>query len=563
MRHVPTGARGVCAGLAGRQLYHIGRGGALVARRLVAASVHASVSASYMNRRLSLVLAVLLTAGAGACAESLDGGAACPKLCPSQTLNVLDTLISPVLAFDSTLVGYPEIGAEQELLLATRGDTLEVRGVIRFDTITTTITPPNDTTQLITQVDSAYLKIILDTAHARIPAQIRFELYDVDDTVETDTLSAPVNARFTPESADRRDHRGEGVPSRNAVRSGVGFRGPRQAVLPRTHAHRPARRRQRSGLDSRRLDVGGSAGATLSYRGSPDTTVDEDQRDSALELSGRNARGGHSRSGLTNYSIVAKNAMPQCASTMQRRRQSGPARVSALQRAVAHRRFLDDRARVADPDAAADPVRRPARHDDHPGAGGARRAAGDRPPPRGEHHFRAGTRRHRLAARSRRGTPGRRSWTCSCSCARGERRTGSCIRRRARSCLRASPENVLPFEASFFDSAQRALAASDDEDLVHTEHHLRGALMRSLSRSAVAAALCLAAPALLRAGRAQHSGIRVSRRRAEHARARHRRLARGLRRELADQSSRTARRHARDGVHAVRSGIPAGSRERR
>src|ERR1019366_5623845 len=120
------------------------------------------------------------------------------KLCPSQTLNVLDTVINPVLAFDTTLVGYPEQGAEQELLLATRGDTLEVRGVIRFDTITTTITPPNDTTQLITQVDSAYLQIVLDTAHARIPAQIRFELYDVDDTVETDTLAAPVNARFNP-----------------------------------------------------------------------------------------------------------------------------------------------------------------------------------------------------------------------------------------------------------------------------------------------------------------------------------------------------------------------------
>ena len=54
---------------------------------------------------------------------------------------MLDTVIKPVLAFDSTFVGYPEIGAEQELLLATRGDTLEVRGVIRFDTITTTISP--------------------------------------------------------------------------------------------------------------------------------------------------------------------------------------------------------------------------------------------------------------------------------------------------------------------------------------------------------------------------------------------------------------------------------------
>ena len=122
-----------------------------------------------MNRRLLPVLAVMLAAGAGACAESLDGGAGCPKLCPLQTLTVLDTTITPVLVFDSTFVGFPELGTEQELLLATRGDTLEVRAVIRFDTITTSVTPTNDTTRAITQVDSAFLRIILDTVRARIP----------------------------------------------------------------------------------------------------------------------------------------------------------------------------------------------------------------------------------------------------------------------------------------------------------------------------------------------------------------------------------------------------------
>lgn len=267
-----------------------------------------------MNRRLSVVLAVLMAAGAGACAESLDGGAACPKLCPSQTLLMLDTVINPVLAFDTTLVGFPEIGAEQELLLATRGDTLEVRGVIRFDTITTTITPPNDTTQQITQVDSAYLKIILDTARARVPAQIRFELYDVDDTVETDTLSAPVNARFSP------DRRIGGITVARAFL-------PETLLVPVSDsavlARISSRGRMRIGL---RVDgsgpawirVGsteGTAGAVLSYRGSPDTTV---ARISVNPLSNYPAGAQEEgvRAGLTNYSIVAKNALPQIAGTM-------------------------------------------------------------------------------------------------------------------------------------------------------------------------------------------------------------------------------------------------------
>ncbi|HEX7547234.1 MAG TPA: hypothetical protein VF368_10935 [Gemmatimonadaceae bacterium] len=267
-----------------------------------------------MNRRLSLILAVLLAAGAGACAESLDGGAGCPRLCPSQTLLVLDTVINPVLAFDSTLIGYPELGAEQELLLATRGDTLEVRGVIRFDTMMTTITPPNDTTQLITRVDSAYLKVVLDTAHARIPAQIRFELYDVDDTVETDTLAAPVNARFSP------SRRIGGITvARAFLPETLSIPVSDSAILARLSS----RGRMRIGL---RVDgsgpawirVGsteGAAGAVLSYRGSPDTTV---ARISVSPLSnypaGTNEEG--IRAGLTNYSVVAKNALPQLANTI-------------------------------------------------------------------------------------------------------------------------------------------------------------------------------------------------------------------------------------------------------
>ena len=73
-----------------------------------------------------------------------------------------------------------------------------MRGIIRFDSITDDGPADQRCRAPISQVDSAFLTIILDTAHARIPNQIRFELYDVDDTVETDTLSPPVNALFSP-----------------------------------------------------------------------------------------------------------------------------------------------------------------------------------------------------------------------------------------------------------------------------------------------------------------------------------------------------------------------------
>jgi hypothetical protein len=262
-----------------------------------------------MNVRLFPVLAVMLAAGAGACAESLDGGAACPKLCPSQTLTVFDTVISPVLMFDSTFVGYPEIGAEQQLLLATRGDTLEVRGVIRFDAIPATFTPLNDTTQAITQVDSAFLRIVLDTSHARIPNQIRFELYDVDDSVETDTLSAPVNARFSPNRriggiTVARAFLPEtlNVPvSDSAVLANISSSG-RMRIGLRVAGDGPAWIRVGS--------TQGQAGAVLSFKGSPDTTVAKITVSPLSNFPAGTLEEGI-RTGLTNYSVVARNAIPQ------------------------------------------------------------------------------------------------------------------------------------------------------------------------------------------------------------------------------------------------------------
>ncbi len=267
-----------------------------------------------MNRRLCVILAVLLAAGVGACAESLDGGAGCPKLCPSQALTVLDTVINPVLAFDSTYSGYPELGLEAELQLATRGDTLETRAVIRFDTMATSVTPPNDTAQLITAVDSGFLQIVIDTGRARLPASIRFELYDVDDPIEPDTLSAPVNAHFSP------DRRIGGITVAKAFL-------PDTLLVPVSDSAILAKIRTRGrmrigvridGSGPVWLRIGstvGSQGAVLTYRGSPDTTIAK-LNVTPLSNYPNTTQDANIRLDLTNYMIIAKNALPQFANTM-------------------------------------------------------------------------------------------------------------------------------------------------------------------------------------------------------------------------------------------------------
>src|SRR5215510_3394591 len=105
-----------------------------------------------MNRRFDLrapwVSRVLILAGfaaavsVAACGEKLEGGAACPLLCPQQDVQLKDTTVEAI-AVDSSLPGFPSIGEEEPLLLAARGDTLDTRVIFRFDSISKSYPHPS------------------------------------------------------------------------------------------------------------------------------------------------------------------------------------------------------------------------------------------------------------------------------------------------------------------------------------------------------------------------------------------------------------------------------------
>ncbi|MCC6319207.1 MAG: hypothetical protein IT361_16155 [Gemmatimonadaceae bacterium] len=144
--------------------------------------------------RLALLGLALL--GMTACREDLDGGAACPVLCPGQNVVVTDTVIDAVV-FDTVVTGIPSLGAEGALLLAARGDTIDTRVVLRFDSLTTRITR-NGGDSAITAIDSAYLLLRVNPTRTRVSAPVRIDLYDVDTTA-ADTATAAVLARFRPD----------------------------------------------------------------------------------------------------------------------------------------------------------------------------------------------------------------------------------------------------------------------------------------------------------------------------------------------------------------------------
>jgi hypothetical protein len=78
-----------------------------------------------VRTRAGLVVLALAASGlAAACSERIEGGAACPILCPQQNVTVLDTVFDAI-ALDTSITGYPAFGTEPTLVLAARGDTLD------------------------------------------------------------------------------------------------------------------------------------------------------------------------------------------------------------------------------------------------------------------------------------------------------------------------------------------------------------------------------------------------------------------------------------------------------
>lgn len=150
----------------------------------------------WRRRARVLLLGVALGAGVVACGEDLESGAACPVLCPGQNLAVFDTTFEAV-TFDTSVSGIPGFGTEASMYLAHRGDTLDVRGVLRFDSLPATFTKASaDST--ITRLDSAYLRFMVNATATRVRGSVRVDLFDVD-TAEADTVNAVVESLFRPD----------------------------------------------------------------------------------------------------------------------------------------------------------------------------------------------------------------------------------------------------------------------------------------------------------------------------------------------------------------------------
>jgi hypothetical protein len=213
----------------------------------------------------------LLIAGTAACTEELDNSAGCPILCGDQG-GTIETVTLDAVSLDSTVSALAGQGTETSLLIATRGDTIDSRAVVRFDSIPDRYRKPGpDTTTFpLLTVDSAFLRMRVDTAGGKIPASVTLDLYDVNSTAP-DTAIAAVAALFTPARLIT-----SVTLDQSALKDTINIPIPGDAILSRKGGPMRVgiRARGPQSVQLRLLSEEGAGTPTaLSYRVSPDTTI--------------------------------------------------------------------------------------------------------------------------------------------------------------------------------------------------------------------------------------------------------------------------------------------------
>jgi hypothetical protein len=217
-----------------------------------------------------LIAAAAAVVVLGSCTEKLDSSGVCAVLCPPLGGAVQNVTIDAI-AVDTAVGALSGTGAETRLLLATRGDTLDARIILRFDTLPHTYREGTDTAKLITFVDSAVLRLRLDTLSIKGGIPVTIEAYDVDTTAN-DTSTAAVLAMFRPDRL---------IESRTYTRSGL--TDSIDYALPNAHVLAKAQSGQRLRIGLRAVSIGISQisffseesglPARLRFRVSADTAI--------------------------------------------------------------------------------------------------------------------------------------------------------------------------------------------------------------------------------------------------------------------------------------------------
>lgn len=151
-------------------------------------------------RRVALVLPLAAVIGVVGCNEKLDGSAGCPLTCVDQSAQI-QTVDLDAIATATTVLGGLGLGTSPFMLVASRGDTLDTRLIVRFDTLPPVSAKSATDTSTGTSfqfADSVYLRLRIDSLGAALSVPATLSVYDVDTGSGDDTTVAVLAPLFTP-----------------------------------------------------------------------------------------------------------------------------------------------------------------------------------------------------------------------------------------------------------------------------------------------------------------------------------------------------------------------------
>jgi hypothetical protein len=147
-----------------------------------------------------LAVAAAMAVAFGACDEQLNGGLACPALCPGTSATMTETTFFAV-DFDTSIAGYPTVGAERELYVTTLGDTLVTAAALRFDSLPRFWRRSNaseDSAIVFVDTGSHVLLTLTRRDTLKLAAETTVELYDIDMQGAEENDLQSVATAFTP-----------------------------------------------------------------------------------------------------------------------------------------------------------------------------------------------------------------------------------------------------------------------------------------------------------------------------------------------------------------------------
>lgn len=266
-----------------------------------------------LQSRISLAaLSIASVLVFASCSEKLENIAGCPDLCADQSGTVQNVELDATV-LDTTVAAVSGVGTELGLLVAARGDSLDTRAIIRFDSIPARFAPlaADTTTQAVSFVDSAFLALRVDTTALKLAGAVTLEAYDVDttytsDSTVADTLTAPLLKLFRPDRLI-----GSQTYTRAQVLDTLKFRISNAAVLNKAKTGRRLRIGIRAvsstSVQIRIYSAEAGAAARLYYRVSPDTTIHPFLLNPYSKTpSNQSIIAAH----LSDYTIIAKRPAP-------------------------------------------------------------------------------------------------------------------------------------------------------------------------------------------------------------------------------------------------------------